>query len=234
MPNPADLFETLKKFDTPTICNALEIIDPAARLSGFTRKPLVSPFHDQKSFIGFARTATIRATHPNELAGDAARQQRLDYYEYIASGGPTPSITIIQDLDGPDTGFGCFWGEVQSNVHKGLGSVGVVTDGGIRDIPDWAPGFAALAGSIVPSHAHVHLAGFGQTVRVAGMVVQSGDIVHADQHGAVVIPEAAIEKVPAACDLLARKEAVILDLAKAPGFSIEKLREAMAKQDEIH
>ena len=102
-------------------------------------------------------------------------------------------------------------------------SVGVVTDGGIRDIPDWAPGFNALAGSIVPSHAHVHLAGFGQTARVAGMVVKSGDIVHADQHGAVVIPEAVIDKVSAAVDLLQRKEAVILDMAKAPGFTIHAL-----------
>jgi regulator of RNase E activity RraA len=229
-----DLFDTLRKFDTPTICNALEVIDPAARLSGFTRKPLVSPFPNQGSFIGFARTATIRATHPNELSGEAARQQRLDYYEYIASGGPSPGLVVIQDLDGPDTGFGCFWGEVQSNVHKGLGCVGVVTDGGIRDIPDWADGFSALAGSIVPSHAHVHLAGFGQTVRVAGMVVKSGDIVHADQHGAVVIPEAVIDKIPAAVDLLQRKEAVILDMAKAPGFTFEMLREALQKQDEIH
>ena len=229
-----DHFDQLAKFDTPTICNALEVIDPAARQSGFTRKPLVSPFANQGSFIGFARTATIRATHPNELSGGAARQQRLDYYEYIATGGPNPGLVVIQDLDGPDAGFGCFWGEVQSNVHKGLGSVGVVTDGGVRDIPDWADGFSALAGSIVPSHAHVHLAGFGQTVSVAGMVVKSGDIVHADQHGAVVIPEAAVEKVPAAVDLLQRKEAVILDMAKAPDFSFQKLKEALAKQDEIH
>ena len=86
----------------------------------------------------------------------------------------------------------------------------------------------------MPSHAHVHLAGFGQTVRIAGMVVKSGDILHADQHGAVVVPEDAIAKIPAACDLLARKEAVILDLAKAPGFTFDKLKAAIAKQDEIH
>ena len=190
-----DYFEQLTKFDTPTICNALEIIDSASRLSGFTKKPLVNPFPGNGSFIGFARTATIRATHPNEFTGDKAKEQRLGYYDYIANGGPTPSIAVLQDLDGPDVGFGCFWGEVQSNVHKGLGSVGVITDGGIRDIPDWAAGFNALAGSIVPSHAHVHLAGFGQTVRVAGMIVKSGDIIHADQHGAVVIPEQHIAKI---------------------------------------
>ncbi len=229
-----DYFEELAKYDTPTICNALEVIDASHRGEGFTRRPLVNPFPDNGSFIGFARTATIRATHGNEVIGEAAKKQRLDYYQYFAEDGPTPSVAVIQDLDGPDAGTGCFWGEVNSNIHKGLGGVGVVTDGGIRDIGDWADGFNALAGCITPSHAHVHLAGFGQAVRVAGMMVRSGDIIHADRHGAVVIPADKIAKVPEAIDFMARKEAVILDLAKAPGFTIDKLREAMAKQDEIH
>ena len=117
------------------------------------------------------------------------REQRIGYYEYIAD-KPAPGIMVIQDLDGPDVGFGAFWGEVMSAVHKGLGLLGVVTDGCIRDIDQWAPGFQALAGSIMPSHAHVHLADFGKEVRVAGMLVRSGDLVHADRHGAVTIPEA--------------------------------------------
>ena len=109
---------------------------------------------------------------------------------------------VIQDLDGADVGFGAFWGEVQSAVHKGLGLLGVVTDGCIRDIDQWAPGFQALAGSIMPSHAHVHLADFGKEVRVAGMLVRSGDIVHADRHGAVTIPAgggARRSRPPATC-----------------------------------
>jgi len=230
----ADLLARLASYDTPTICNALEIISSDYRLQGFTRKPLVAPFPDLAPFVGYARTATIRATHVNEIKGDAARQQRIDYYDYIANGGPTPSVTVIQDLDGPDIGFGCFWGEVQSNVHKGLGSVGVVTDGGIRDIPMWAEGLPVLAGSIMPSHAHVHLHDFGKEIRVAGMVVKSGDLIHADCHGAVVVPEEHAEKIPDACGLLERKEAVILDIAKAPGFTFEKLKDALVKQDEIH
>jgi regulator of RNase E activity RraA len=80
----------------------------------------------------------------------------------------------------------------------------------------------------------VHIADFSKEVRVSGMLVRSGDIVHADRHGAVTIPVSLAEKIPAACDLLARKEAVILDMARAPGFNVAKLREALAKQDEIH
>ncbi len=229
----AKLLETLRTFDTPTICNALEIVAPERRLTGFTVRPLVCPFPDLPPMVGYAKTATIRATHANQAVGDKARDQRVAYYEYMAT-APAPSICVIQDLDGGDVGFGAFWGEVQSTVHKALGLQGVVTDGCIRDIPQWAPGFQALAGSIAPSHAHVHLAGFGQQVRVAGMLVRSGDLVHADRHGAVIIPEAVAGKIPAACDLLARKEAVILELARKPDFSVAKLRDALLKMEEIH
>jgi regulator of RNase E activity RraA len=227
------LFDKLRTYDTPTICNALEIVEPTRRLTGFTTKPLVCPFPDLPPMLGYAKTATIRSTHANELDPAKARAQRLAYYEYAAS-TPRPGIIVIQDLDGADVGFGAFWGEVQSTVHKALGCAGVVTDGCIRDIPQWAPGLPVLAGSIAPSHAHVHLANFGSAVRVAGMLVHSGDLIHADRHGAVVIPAATAGKIPAACDLLTRKEAVILDMARAPGFDIGKLRDALAKQDEIH
>ena len=227
------LLEKLKSYDTPTICNALEIVDPARRLTGFTTKPLVCPFPQLPPIVGYAKTATIRTTHAHELDAKAQRAQRIAYYEYI-SASPQPGIMVIQDLDGADVGFGAFWGEVMSAVHKGLGLIGVVTDGCIRDIDQWAPEFQALAGSIMPSHAHL----FGKVgemhVRVAGMLVRSNDIVHADRHGAVTIPQALAAKLPAACDLLARKEAVILEMARAPGFNVAKLKEALARQDEIH
>jgi regulator of RNase E activity RraA len=229
----AALLEKLKSYDTPTICNALEIVDPARRLTGFTMRALVCPFPQLPPIVGYAKTATIRTTHAHELDAKAQRTQRIAYYEYVA-GEPKPGIVVIQDLDGAEAGFGAFWGEVMSAVHKGLGLLGCVTDGSIRDIDQWAPGFQVLAGSVGPSHAHVHLADFGKEVRVAGMVVRSGDIVHADRHGAVTIPETMAAKLPAACDLLARKEAVILEMARAPGFNVAKLREALAKQDEIH
>ena len=229
----AALLEKLKSFDTPTICNALEIVEPARRLTGFTTKPLVCPFPELPPIVGYAKTATIRSTHAHELNSKDARTQRIANYEYVA-GKPCPGIAVIQDLDGADVGFGAYWGEVQSTVHKALGLLGVVTDGSIRDIPQWAPGFQALAGSIAPSHGHVHLADFGKEVRVAGMLVRSGDLIHADRHGAVVIPEQAAAKIAAACDLLTRKEAVILDLARKPGFTVGKLRDALTKMDEIH
>jgi regulator of RNase E activity RraA len=141
---------------------------------------------------------------------------------------------VIQDLDGANIGFGAFWGEVNSSVHKALGCLGVVTDGSIRDIPAWAPGFQALAGSIGPSHAFVHLAGFGEDVCVAGMTVRSDDLIHADRHGAVVIPANVAAKLPDAARLCERREEPILGIARDPGFTVEKLKEALARAAEIH
>jgi regulator of RNase E activity RraA len=145
-----------------------------------------------------------------------------------------PSIAVIQDIDWPDYGFGAFWGEVQSNVHKGLGCVGVVTDGSVRDLDAMATGFFVLAGSVMPSHAHVHLVDFGGTVSVAGMLVSPNDVVHADRHGAVVVPHEAVKEIPAACDLLARREKVVIDAARASGFSVARLRQAFDEQEDIH
>jgi regulator of RNase E activity RraA len=223
----------LARYDTPTICNALELVAPERRSLGFIRKPLVCPFPDAKPIVGYARTATIRSREPSGQSKEAARAFRGRYYQYIAQ-EPMPSIVAIQDLDGPDAGFGAFWGEVQSAIHKSLGCLGVVTDGCIRDLDMWAKGFFVLAGSVMPSHAHVHLVGFGETVSIAGMIVASDDLVHADRHGAVVVPHAVAKKVPAACELLARREAVILKAARGKGFNAEKLMRAIADADEIH
>jgi regulator of RNase E activity RraA len=140
----------------------------------------------------------------------------------------------MQDVDSPDRGFGAFWGEVQSNIHKALGCAGVITDGSIRDIEAWAPGFFALAGSVMPSHAHVDVVEIGGTVSVAGMIVAANDLVHADRHGAVVIPYGTVAKVIEAAELLSRREKVLLDAARKPGFSVADLREAFSRMDEIH
>jgi|SRR5580704_16547744 hypothetical protein len=232
LPNPADC-AALAAYDTPTICNALELVMPARRASGFTRRPLVAPFPQLKPVVAFARTAIIRSREPHPRSRDEATRMRLGYYEHIGA-QPLPSLAVIQDIDAPDSGFGAFWGEVQSHIHKGLGCAGVVTDGSVRDLDAMAAGFFVLAGSVMPSHAYVHLVDFGGTVSVAGMLVSPNDVIHADRHGAVVVPAEAVKEIPAAADLLARREKVIIDASKQPGFSVARLRQAFAEQDEIH
>ncbi len=232
-PLTAELIEALRAIDTPTVCNALEIVAPERRAIGFTTEPLVCARPKLPPIVGHARTATIRAKQPSELDAEAMRELRLGYYAYVAA-DPAPAITVIQDLDRPEAGYGAFWGEVNTAVHRGLGCIGCVTDGSIRDLDDLAPGFQLIGGRIGPSHAHVHVAGFDAQVNVAGMLVRPGDIIHADQHGAVVIPDAVVAEVPAAADRLARREAVVLEVARAPGFNMDLLRKAWADQADIH
>ena len=129
---------------------------------------------------------------------------------------PRPSVVVIEDKDEP-AGYGAFWGEAQTNVHKALGCLGTVTNGSIRDIASVAEGFQMLAGSIAPSHAYVHIVEFGLSVNVHGMEVQSGALIHADRHGAVVVPVENIDAMAAALDGLMKREASIIAAARAPG-----------------
>ena len=227
--HPAELLAALATIDTPTVCNALETAAPKRRGYGYTVEPLVCTRPELGVMVGYARTATIRARHPAD-----PRPNPGDYYDYIDNGGPKPAISVIADLDGDARGYGSFWGEVNSNIHRGLGCLGVITDGSVRDLPDVAEGFQMLADRVGPSHAFVHVVAFGGPITVCGMTVNDGDLVHADQHGAVVIPHDAADKVMDAAAAIARREAVIIAAAKQPGFNIHKLREAQGNAAEIH
>ena len=232
-PLPSEALAALAQFDTPTICNALELVMPERRALGFNRRPLVSPIAGAKPVIGYARTVMVRSREPHPRSKDAARAIRLKYYEYIAA-APHPSLCVMQDVDGPAAGIGCFWGEVQSNLHQALGCAGVVTDGAVRDLDQWAPGFFVLAGSVMPSHAHVEIVEMNLTVSVAGMIVSPDDIVHADRHGAVVIPRDSVAKLPEAVMTLVRREKVVLDACRTPGFTAAALRDIFARMEDIH
>lgn len=220
--------DTLRQWDTPTICNGLEIIAPERRAIGFTVEPMVAVDAKLPPIIGLARTGTIRAKEPPR--GKVA--DRLAWYDYVGA-SDMPTIVVLQDID-DRPGYGAFWGEVQSTVHKALGARGCVTNGSFRDLTAWASNFQMVGGRVGPSHAHVHMVDFGQPVNVFGMQAAHDDVIHADYHGAVVIPADAVRKLPAAIELVARREKVILDICKSPDFSPGKLREAIKRAGEIH
>lgn len=223
------LFSHLRQFDTPTIANALEIAQGKRFTTGFTRQTYHTAFPKLPSIVGYARTATIRCSTPYDPA--VRRKNQIAYYEYVEQ-GKRPTIAVIQDID-EHPGLGAFWGEVNTHVHWGLGCVGTLTNGSMRDLDAMQPQFQCLAASLSPSHVWVQVVEIGKPVDVLGMHVASDDIIHADRHGAVVIPADVLEKLPAAIDLMARKEKVILDAAKKTGFSTATLKEAFAVSDQI-
>jgi regulator of RNase E activity RraA len=221
-------WDELLKLDTPTVCNALETVNPGRRDNGFNIKPFVCIRPELGSILGYSRTARIRAAH--------RPSQRMDadgYYSYIAEGGPTPSITIIEDMDS-NPGYGAFWGEVNTNIHYGLDSLGVITNGSVRDIPDSQPGFQMLAAMVNPSHAWVHVVDWGGPVNIHGMDVSHGDLVHADMHGAIVIPEDDADAIVEEAVKIMAKESIVIEASQKPGFNMDKLRAAWKGQTEIH
>lgn len=223
-----EMLEALARLDTPTVCNALEAVAPDRRARGFNIKPLVCAHPELAPRVGYARTARMRAAHK------AAKPQDSDgYYSYIADGGPVPSIVVVEDMD-ENPGYGALWGEVNTNIHYGLGCQGVVTNGSIRDIPDSQPKFQMLAGMINPSHAWVHVVDWGVPVNVHGMEVAHGELVHLDMHGAVVVPAQHVEAVIAEAKKIIARERIVIDASQEPGFNMERLRAAWKGMAEIH
>ena len=218
-------FEFLRSIDTPTVCNLVEIVTPARRGAGYTVRHLHCPFPDLPPTVGFARTVTIMAKDAFGMGDASYIQRRLDYLDYVAA-EPRPSVMVIEDLD-EEPGYGAFWGEVQSNVHHALGCLGTVTNGSVRDIPMIPPGFQMLAGSIGPSHAYVHMVEYGGEVNVHGMTVRSNDLIHADRHGAVVVPADKIGAMKTALVGLSEREAKIIKAARAPDMTVEKIKAAI-------
>ncbi|MGI4794401.1 MAG: RraA family protein [Janthinobacterium lividum] len=227
-PFTAEDLEILKQWDTPTICNGLELIVPDRRAIGFTTEQMQAADRTLKPIVGLARVGYVRAKEaPRSTVAD-----RMAWYDYVAQ-ADLPTVVVLQDLDATP-GYGAWWGEVNSAIHKALGALGCVTNGSFRDCDMLAPGFQIVGGRIGPSHAHIHIVDFAKPVDIFGMHAVHDDVIHADFHGAVVIPAHAVKQLPAAIDLVARREKVILDVVNGPDFTPAKLREALNSSGEIH
>ena len=151
---------------------------------------------------------------------------RLDWVDAITS-VPEPRVLVMKDIDYPNV-VGSFWGEVQANIHKALGCVGTITDGGVRDLDEMRElGFNAFATDVLVSHAYVHLIEVGVPVTVGCMDVKMGDIVLGDQHGVVGIPMDIAAELPAAVKRVEDREQVMIGMCQAPDFTVEKLKDQL-------
>jgi regulator of RNase E activity RraA len=184
--------------------------------------------------VGIARTAKIKASNPPILSPEETKSIRLKYYEYISkkfTKYPNASpICVIEDLDWPNP-TGSFWGEVNVALHKGLGLEGTITSGLLRDLDAIDKSYQVLANGIGPSHAYVHVVEFKSSVNIHGLNINDGDIIHADQHGAVIIPEQALLIIKKAINHMTKKEKHLIEAAKEENFNIEKLRDAWMKAE---
>jgi len=216
--DPKQLSE-LRQFSTPTLSNAIEMFGVRPRNQGFMRPDVRCVLPLEEPMVGYACTGCIRASAP---AADGL-PSREAYWAWT-QGIPGPRVAVLQDLDDPP-GVGSFWGEVNATVHMALGFVGTVTNGGVRDLDEVAAmGFAYFARDVIVSHAYIHMVEFGRPVQVGGLTVRSGDLIHADRHGVLVIPA---EVAPELAQMAADFEAVereFIESVHRPGFAIERMK----------
>ena len=210
------LLTLLKSVDTPTVCNAIEVAQGRRGFDGFTRGTVICTEPGGGAMVGYARTASLSAIAPPTEPPEVIRARRMAYYRYMAE-APKPAIAVIEDLDYPNA-IGAYWGEINTTIHKGFGIAGTLTNGVVRDLGDLPQGYPVIAGSIGPSHGFVHLKTIDQPVRVFGLTIRPGDLVHADRHGAVVVPDDVIPRLAGAIRTLLATERLVLDPARAEGF----------------
>lgn len=222
MADMTDLLTLLRHVDTPTVCNAIEVIDGKRGFDAYTRgTPLCSD--PAGVIVGQARTARISAAAPPAEPAEAIRARRMAYYRHMAD-GMGPRVAVVEDIDPQPVG--AYWGELNTTVHSGFGLSGALTNGVMRDLGDLAPGFPVVAGHIGPSHAFVHVTEIAVPVTVFGLTVAPDDWVHADRHGALVIPESHLAELPAAIAKMQRTEAIVMEAARAPDFDFDRFEAA--------
>ncbi|MEK6215925.1 MAG: RraA family protein [Boseongicola sp.] len=214
----------LKRVDTPTVCNAIELAQGKRGFDRFTRGTMLASHTKATAIVGYACTAKIAAVAPPDDPPDVLKTRRMDYYRHMAE-APRPAIAVIEDMDFPDC-IGALWGEINTTVHKGFGLSGALTNGVMRDLGDLPDGFTVIAGSVGPSHGFVHVRDIGSAVNVFGLRVQEGDLVHADRHGALVVPSDVIAILASAIARLLASEQLILGPARSKELDFETFAKA--------
>lgn len=225
----SQIFKKLAETDTPTVCNAIELAQGKRGFRSFTCGHWVSMHNTAQVAMGFARTAKIAAESPAPRSHVKNKAVRMDYYLYMSQ-GVRPAICVIEDIDPYPSG--AFWGEVNTNVHRGFGISGTLTNGAIRDFGCCPKDYQVIGGVISPSHRFVHVIDTGMPVNVFGMDVAEGDFVHADRNGACVVPADILPKIDEWISRMQELEDLIIKPAKSADFDFERFATAWADLEE--
>jgi len=195
----------LKQFDSPTVYNAVDGFHLREATCGFTKPGLVLRVSFEEPMVGYAVTAKVSAMHPNQAAAD----NLISYYDTLLQ-IPAPTIAVVQDTDTEP--IGSFWGEVQATSHLALGCIGTITQGGVRDLNEAGPlGFYFFSTKIMVARGYTHVDAYDCPVEVCGLTIRPGDLIHADKHGAVIIPHEIAAQVADACRAAQNAELSVLE-----------------------
>jgi 4-hydroxy-4-methyl-2-oxoglutarate aldolase len=221
VPLTTQQIDVLKKITSPSVANAIETFKVRPREEGNLSSDIRALFPELGPMVGYAVTCLIRAER-GPIEGH--RASIFGWWDFVQT-IPAPRVIVVHDLDNP-RGQGAQWGEVQANIHRALGCVGVVTDGSVRDLGEVrALGIQFCAAHVSVSHANVHMVDFGIPVKVGGVWIKPGDLIHGDQHGVLTLPEEIAPRIPEAIATVEADERKIISVCQAPGFTADKLKE---------
>jgi regulator of RNase E activity RraA len=208
-----DTLSHLARYDTPTICNVLELFDVRPRNRGYMDGRIRCNFPEFPVMVGFATTACFRSDAP-PAGGDAygSIQKQLELFARL----PGPAVVVFQDVDDPPVA--AVFGEVMCSTYQSFGSVGLVTNGAGRDLEQIrALKYPVFTGSTICSHGYCHMMHLGLPVRVGGLMVNQGDLLHGDANGVTNIPVDLADEVAGIADEFVAAEALMMDYVKGPG-----------------
>lgn len=218
--------DALRQIDTCMIANAIEKFNVRLRNTGFTDGKIKCMFPDAPPLVGYAVTGRLRSGDP-PIAG-ALFRDRGDLWTRILE-TPAPRILVLEDID-EKPGRGAFVGDMHAAILNALGCVGYVTNGAVRELPSVRRiGIQMFAGSVAVSHAYAHIFDIGTPVTVDGMEVQTGTLLHGDQHGIVTVPAQIATEVPNVAAKLQRSELEVIEFCRSKNFSVAKLSDLMKK-----
>ena len=219
----------LRQFDTPTICNTIELFDVRPRNRGYMNCRIRANFPEMPPMVGYATTAALRSDEPPP-AGDVygTLQSQLEHFAEL----PGPPVVVFQDVDDPPVA--AVFGEVMCSTYRAFGAVGLVTNGAGRDLEQVrALQFPVFTGSTICSHAYCHILHVGVPVRIGGLMVYQGDLLHGDANGVTNIPGEIASEVADAAEEFVAAEQLMLDYVKADGEkTIQRVAELRAEFQE--
>lgn len=227
-PHSIDQLDALRQIDSCTLANAIETFHVRLRNEGFASGAVHCLFPRLPAMVGYAVTVKIRGASP-PVTGASTYIESSDWWDYVLS-VPGPRVVVVQDVSS-EPGRGALLGEVHVSILKALGCIGAVTNGSVRDVQAVEQlGFHFFANALSVSHSYVHIVETGQPVQIDGLTINSGDLLHADLHGVQTVPTGIVANLPAMAAQITARERKLIELARQPNLSLEKLRAAVASE----